>query len=385
MGEIIRVEKEFELGVSAGLSLPSFETRQPPIRSTPLATLDECPRKFLYVNRWGISPKTLDKALSLGSFLHLTLSSLFQGQSEEEALSVTETSMKEYQNLLLSWADPAGFLPNGQDVKKALEDLDEQYHKARAMAIVFWRFNAFDSSRWSVLNDPEGRPMVERIIEVKVKGLTQPIRATCDLALVDKKTGEVWIVDFKTTKFDARKRSMPTRFSPQVALYRIALQLLLDHWNEEETKRPNFKGSNRQFVAGSFHAIIQTAGIKYCPRTKDKEEGFPGYIKRLVKWYQDKRAEDPDNPPMLLDPNRFGGPLLTREFWRRLVNYCAAATHSPDPAVFHRAGEGACFKYNRVCPFMTLCVSDQPMWPGLIEQYYTIRFREDEEEPHDGE
>jgi hypothetical protein len=323
----------------------------------------------MYVSRLGISPKVVERPLSMGSILHVMLSALFQGCSEPEALAVAETAVRVNQDQLLGWADPAGFLPDGQDLKAALENLDEDYHKARAMALVFWREKAFDTTKWEVLQAPDGTPMVEVILSVQVKGLPLPIRATCDLALVNKQSGEVWIVDFKSTSFDPMKRAQPTRFSPQLALYRIALQLALDSWNP-----------TGRVVAGSFHAIIQKPGIKYCPTTKDKG-GFGDYITRLVQWYKEKEAKDPNHPPMILDPNRFSKPLMTEEFWRRLVAYCQAATVEPTPSLFHRAGEGACFKYNRVCPFMALCVSDESMWPGLIRDYYTIRFREDEEEP----
>lgn len=393
---VINIPGEFELRAVAGLSLPpGMESRKPPIRSTPLATLDECARKFMYVSRLGISPKTVERPLGLGSILHLTLSALFQGLSETEAFAVAEAAVRRDQEKMMGWADPAGYLPDGQDLKAALEDLDEDYHKARAMAIVFWRNKAFDTKKWDILTAPDGTKMVEVIISVNVKGLSRPVRTTCDLALVNKDNGEVWIVDFKSTSFDPMKRAQPTRFSPQLALYRIGLQMALDHWALEYLNKDRPPGTKpvevltesarkgMLRVVGSFHAIIQKPGIKYCPKTKDKG-GFGEYIVRLVEWYKEKETNNPNHPPMILDPNRFGKPIMTREFWRRLINYCVAADIEPHPDLFPKAGEGACFKYNRVCPFMPLCVSDEAMWPGIIRDFYTIRFREDEEE-HDAE
>jgi len=198
------------------------------------------------------------------------------------------------------------------------------------------------------------------------------MRTPCDLALLNKETGEVWIVDFKTTSFDPRIRCIPTRISPQLALYRFCLQAHLDAWAEQGLM-PARK------VVGSIHAVIKKPTIKYCPDTKDKG-GFHCYIERLIQWYKDAEAKDPNNPPVVRDPNRFARGPMTREFWGRLQHYCKLAMSEPNFDTFYRAGEGACLKYNRLCPYMLLCNSAPAMWPDIIRTHYDIRFREDEEE-----
>lgn len=351
------------------------DVRVPPIRSTPLSTLDECPRKFMYQAVLGIHPKSFERPLTVGSFVHLTLARLFMGDTEEQALAATADSLAASEAKLMKWADPAGFLPDGTDLKSSLNTLHEDYHKARAISLVFWRFRPFDTSKWEVLCDPSGQPMVERHLdhELSVGWPKTLLRTTCDLALVNKQNGEVWIVDFKTTTFDARKRSIPTRFSPQIALYRLGLQMELDKW-----------GTNQR-VAGSFHAIIQKPGIK-CGTQEDQDNAeewnctvLEAYVRRLVQWYKNKEAKDPSSPPLILDPNRFHKGLMTSELWQRLERYVEASNRGFDPNYFYRAGESACFKFNRVCPFMVLCNSDPVMWPELVRSMYEIRFREDEE------
>lgn len=348
------------------------EVRQPPVRSTPLAVLDECPRKFLYAFKLGISPRTTERPLTVGTFTHMVLRSLFLGNSEEAALASVEAALTAQNNSLIAAADTAGFLPGGLDLKYALENMQEDYHKARAMAIVFWRFRPFDTTKWSVLQAPDGTPLVETILEVSLKGIGVPLRCPCDLALFNEETGEVWIVDFKTTSFDPKIRCIPTRISPQLALYRFVLQAHLNQWDKDTGNLP-------LKVVGSIHAVIKKPTIKYCPDTKDKG-GFSCYIERLVQWYKDAETKDPTNPPMVLDNNRFHTPVMTRELWNRLVQYSDAASAAPDFDRFYRAGEGACLKYNRPCPYMVLCNSDPSMIPDLVRTHFTIRFREDEEE-----
>lgn len=348
------------------------DIRIPPVRSTPLAILDECRRKFLYAFKLGISSKVTERPLAVGTFVHLVLKALFTGKAEAEALQAAEAALRKNQASLVSAADPAGFLPGGADLKQTLEDLDEDYHKARAMAICFWRFKPFNVEEWEVLKAPDGTPLVEVVLECEIKGIGVPLRSPCDLALINKKTGEVWIVDFKTTTFDPRIRAIPTRISPQLAMYRFVLQAHLDSWAKQ--------GLMPQLtVIGSIHAIIKKPTIKYCPDTKDKG-GFHCYIERLIQWYKDAEARNPDNPPLARDPNRFSRPPMTREFWNRLVQYAELARATPDFDRFYKAGEGACLKYNRPCPFMVLCNSSPAMIPDLVRTHYDIRFREDDEE-----
>jgi hypothetical protein len=358
------------------------DLRNPPVRSTPLAVLDECPRKFLYAFKLGISSKVTERPLNLGTFCHLVLKALFTGKTEAEALSSAEAALRRNQTALIQAVDLAGFLPGGADLKATLADLDEDYHKARAMAICFWRFRPFDTENWEVLKTPDGTPLVEVVLECTIKGISVPLRSPCDLALLHKQTGEVWIVDFKTSSFDPRIRCIPTRISPQLALYRFVLQAHLDAWAQEDLGRAE-TGAFIRFpqykVVGSIHAVIKKPTIKYCPDTKDKG-GFHCYIERLIQWYKDAEVKNPDNPPMVRDPNRFSRPPMTREFWNRLVHYSAMAEAKPDFDRFFRAGEGACLKYNRPCQFMVLCNSDPSMIPDLVRTHYDIRFREDNEE-----
>lgn len=345
------------------------DIRKPLIRSTPLTVLEHCPRKFLYEYKLGIKPRRYASALTMGTIVHKVLEALFTGQSPTEALTVCQRLLAKEQQRLIDDAGPDGFLSTGETLDTVLKKLEEDYHKARATGLVFWQSVPFKSEEWEILRTPDNEKMIEMVLECEYPGLNRPLRCPCDLALLHKETGEVWIVDYKTTSFDPKKRAIPTKIGVQMKLYRLALQSHLDAWAEAGL-------APKRTVAGSMHAIIKKPGIKFCK----KDANFEAYIERLVKWYKDADAKDPLNPPLILDPNRFSGPLMTRELWGRLKQYCKAANAQPNVDHFYRAGESACLQYNQVCPYMSLCNSDPVMWPDLVRQQYQISFREDEEE-----
>ena len=345
------------------------DVRKPLIRSSPVACLEHCPRMFLYEYKLGIRTKRYESALTMGTIVHKVLEALFVGQEPTEALSVCERLLAKEQQRLVEDAGADGFLSTGEALDPVLKKLMEDYQKARATGLVFWQFVPFDSAEWEVLRTPDNEPMIEVILECEYPGLGRPMRCPCDLALLHKPTGEVWIIDYKTTSFDPKKRAIPTQISAQLKLYRLVLQSHLDAWAEQGI-------APKRTVAGSMHAIIKKPGIKFCK----KDASFEAYIERLVQWYRDADAKDPENPPLILDPNRFSGPLMSRELWGRLKQYCTAAAAQPNTDHFYRAGESACMQYNRICPYMKLCNSCPSMWPDIVEQQFQISFREDGED-----
>ncbi len=305
----------------------------------------------------------------MGTIVHKILEALFLGKEPEDALAVCQSLLASEQTRLIADAGPDGFLSTGEALEATLKKLEEDYHKARATGLVFWNFVPFAKDQYEVMRTPDGTPMIELLLEAEYPGLSRPIRMPCDLALRDKGTGEVWIVDYKTTSFDPKKRAIPTKISAQIAIYRLVLQSHFDAWHETGQ-------CEKTTVVGSMHAIIKKPGIKFCK----KDANFQAYIERLVQWYKDKDAADPLNPPLILDPNRFTKPLMTRELFGRLKQYCKACQASPNIDSFYRVGESACMQYNRICAYMPLCNSDPTMWPDIVRDKYEVSFREDKED-----
>ena len=366
-----QVDRGPAMGTKVPKSTVKFfkDVRKPLIRSSPLACLEHCPRKFLYEYKLGIKTRRYESALTMGTIVHKILEALFTGQKPTEALTVCERLLAKEKERLIEDSGTDGFLTTGEALDPILKKLDEDYQKARATGLVFWQFVPFDSTEWEVLRDPDNTPMIEVILECEYPGLSRPFRCPCDLVLLHKPTGEVWIIDYKTTSFDPKVRAVPTQIGVQMKLYRLVLQTHLDSWFEAGL-------APKRTVVGSMHAIIKKPGIKFCKKDAD----FNAYIDRLVQWYKDKDETDPDNPPLILDPNKFKGPLMTRELWGRLKQYCMAANAVPNVDHFYRAGESACMQYNKICPFMKMCKSDPVMWPDLVEQAFQINFREDAED-----
>lgn len=364
-------DSKFGIGVPASLTEFFTDTRYPPIRSTAISTFEGCPRKFLYREKMGLKPKGYSSPLFMGQVFHRVLQSMFMGQSPEEALDSAGPMVTRLTCEIMGQANEVGMIGN-KDAASLAKKAEEDYHKARAMAWAFMQFSPFDWSEWEILTHPDGTPMVECLLQANIPGVSVPLIAPCDLALIHKETGEVWIVDHKTTGMDTKARADSVRISSQMALYRLVLQCHLDNWAGDS-------GEPIREVVGSIHNIVKKPGIKYCPNTKDKA-GFQSYLDRLLLWYKETHEADPQNSPIFQSQTRFSEPPLTEEIFLRLRQMSRASRAAPDIHRFYRAGDYACLNFNSVCPYLCLCSSAPAMWPGLVKDRFDISFREDEEE-----
>jgi hypothetical protein len=344
-----------------------------PIRSSSISTLEECPRKFLYRDRLGIKPTGYQSAFSIGTMFHKALQSYFTGGSAADRAALLDRLSLDQTNSLIALANPVGLLPDGSDVLTVSREIDDDRHKALAMAETFIQFHPFDLDKWDVLRTPYGDPVVELILETRVEGLTQPIRSPCDLALIKKGTNEVWIVDHKTTSMSPKVRAAALQISTQAKLYRLVLQSNLDLWYSGGTVGDGWVGPPLQ-VMGSIHNIIKKPTIKYCPDTKDKG-GFHKYVERMQEWY---KAND---DTMIQAFTRLSGPVLDDELLTRLLRVDVGSSWmEPSLDKFYRAGDYVCHTFNRPCPYLPLCTSAPVQWPDLVRSQYVVEFREDAEE-----
>jgi len=351
--------------------------KRPPCRSSSMSTLEECPRKFLYRDRLGIQPRGYASALNLGGMTHTVMQNLFLGRSGTDAVAAAHAVAQEEAARLKEAANEAGFV-GGQDLDTVLQKLTEDCHKACAMAITLWNLHPFDTNRWAVLKDPADVPMVEVLLKVKWPGLARiPIICQPDLVLEDVYRDEdevvtvgdarrIWLVDYKTTSISPKVRAAATSISPQMLLYRMALKVTLDYWTKEKLAPPSE-------VVGCIHVIMQKPGIKMCK----KYGNFSNYLDHVVKWYKNRDAERPDDPPIVLDYDRFSGGYMPTELLLRLHQYRAASTSGPSIDRFYRAGGHVCTTFNSTCPYLPLCVSHPGSWPSLVKERYEIRFRKD--------
>ena len=334
-----------ESNVSTLLGLPA---REAPLRSTYMKDLEKCPRLFLLQDRVGIHRVGYDRALDFGTLVHRFLQSMFLGRGE--AVAKQDCQMLYDQTCdRLKEVSTGGLLPGGASMKDTLQEADTNLWKAIAAGLLFWELNPFPADQYQVVEGPNG-PMVECLVE----------GGAVDLVLVNR-AKETWIVDHKTTSIQPTIRASALTISPQFQLYKRGVESYLS--------RP---------VTGVICNIIRTPSIKYCPDSKDKDEKFPGYLKRLRKWYE---TDDGGGPQMLQVFHRFGNdPLTEQEIDHKIGNYKLASALEPSLPLFPRAGDYTCHEFNRSCPLLPFCTSDPATWRARLQQPgWEIRHREDEE------
>ena len=339
------------------LALPVLK---PCIHSTNMDHLDECPRLFLYADRLGLRGRVSAVPLELGQLYHLIIAQLSMGHAPSRADEAANQYISKAIDDLEELADPAGQLPNGKLLTVQIQEYDEAFQKARAMAYALWKRFPLDTDKWEVV-------AVERLVELnlKVPRIAAPIRTRVDLLLKNRETGEGWIVDHKTTSLSPTARAASMRFGNQTRLYRL--------------------GAIHAFpdipIVGIRHNIIQKPKIKYCPNTKDKE-GFHAYIERVGKWYDTEAEKRPNDPPFLLSEVRFHEPPMTQEFFLKLRAGARACRCKPSLDIFHRNDRACIGSYGRVCHFLPLCSSNSGIWEELIPNLFTQvdRDKEDEKE-----
>jgi hypothetical protein len=327
----------------------------------------------MYRSKFGLKPKAYSSALSIGRIFHLTLQALFTGADQEQSLRAADNELHKRTTEILASADPAGFTLDGHAITSVLQKMEDDYHKARAMAFAFMSHTPFSWDDWEILETPDGTPCVELKLEAKIQGISVPLISPCDLALIKKSTGDVWIIDHKTTSMNTLTRARSVRISSQIALYRLVLQCHLDSWAETGLGRKIARK-----VVGSVHNIVQKPTIKYCPKTKDKD-GFDHYVQRVKDWYEEKHTANPDASPILQTHTMFVDPVLSKELYLRLQQQARASQTNPCLDRFYRAGDYACHSFNTECPFAELCSSAPIMWESIVNRRYDVKHREDEE------
>ena len=334
-----------------------------PVRSTAMGTLDTCARMFLYSERLGLRLKSYESAPSRGSMYHSLLhhyrigGSLARGQAAVQAF-VVEESLR-----LKGLAGPDGLLPGGQDVATVMSNLQQDCNLAVAMAEAFVGVYPFPFEAWEVVRYTPEKVMSEVLYDWVVDGT--PVRVRFDCVVRNKTTGEVWVVDDKTTSLDPVVRAASLSFGWQTLLYTAVMRGVLTESSGE--------GGT---LAGVCHNVIRTPTIRYC----GKDASFEAYVNRVSQWYRDEREKNPARPPILQSWTRLkADDGLSPEFLRKLKAQHKAHRSLPRLPLFPR-NEKACFHYNRPCPYLDLCQSDSPGWPRLLDAKFEVRFREDEED-----
>ena len=325
--------------------------------------MEECPRKFLLKYRFGIQPPGHSSALNIGGIFHTVLRSLYAGEGVDSATTAALHEKQKLARRLTKEATNAGFLPNGGDLQRTLDKVDEEYYKAVGMALTFWKSKPIDLDQLEPLRGVDGKSLAERKIEVAIDGIDLPIVIQLDLPMVHKGTDKVTIYDFKTTSVDSSSRAATVLISLQLQLYRLGLQHYLDTVLADSGLK----------VAQVCLCIMQKPSIKYCPETKDKS-GYEHYLSRMLDWYAERPGSiHKATQPLIRKP-------MSRELLLRLQMHAAAFQMAPDFDEHYRAGDYVCLNFNSPCAYLPLCNAAPGMIPMIVRDQYRISHREDEED-----
>lgn len=335
--------------------------KNPPIRSSAIHIFETCPRKFLLEERLGLKGRGYEGALGRGDIYHQFRAHLLKGTPMPQAIRDVQRTMDATASRLVELAGPSAMLPGGKDLKSILRAAEDDFEVAQAMAECSWALYPLDFNRWEILRHPEtGEPLIETTVRFNSE-LYGEVVVQFDAVLLDKQKNEVWISDDKTTRLSPRTFAMSKSFDIQIRLYRWALDKLLSY---EKTPQPP--------IVGAVHNVIRVPTIR-----QTQKETFEQYVGRLKLWYQTKAVEQPDDPPIIQSWARFGEPVESAEFQNIMLQQVVRSGVLPVLDQYPRHS-GSCFKYDRACPFLELCCSDESQWPSIVDARFDIRFRDDE-------
>lgn len=338
-----------------------FKTDKPHISSSVMADFYKCQRHSMFKHRLGLVPKWEEsRARMVGTFVHECMRKLSLGVDEQATrLGV----LGKVDEIVAKASQELGGVNQG-----LIEKVKEAANIAIAIACAFRRILI---SKGEGFFSPEKTEVlfVERAVKLALpRELLAPgqkgdsdivLVGTLDAGIINKETGEYEICDYKTYDGSPADRAAVARIDPQVAIYRILAHESYGH------------------PAAKFnHYVIKKPTIRV-----RQGETFEGYLDRLVKWYDEKAAEKPNDRPIVFSAIRFEGPHITREFRVMLREVHTAMKHRPlDVELWPKTGApGACLDwYGRQCPYFDLCKSDEAVWVDRILAGFRQEFRYEE-------
>ncbi len=329
--------------------------RVPPIRSSAISTYQTCPRKFLYDEKLGLKGRSYEGALFRGDIYHQFRAHLISGVPIEEAAKKVRATLDESRVKLAEQAGSDGRLSGGADLSSVLSKMEDDYRVAQAMAESVQALYPLDPTIWRLATHPKsGESLVEYRYEstYSVGGQEAKIVVRFDRVLEHIPTGEIWLVDDKTTTFDPPLVASSKSYAAQIRLYRAALCEIFP----------------AERVVGTIHTILKVPQIR-----QKQKESFKEYVGRVREFY----AKENEN--IYQSFVRFDEPVWSGEFNEIIGQQAGVSMWKPLLSDFPRY-DGACFKFNRPCTYIHLCNTDPNNWPRLIPLTLDIRFREDEDD-----
>ena len=323
-------------------------------RQSTMACALECPRKWWYQYRMGITLRgtQVRESATLGTIYH-RLQCLGPGSEP-----VVKAEVSKQQQALMEQVN------RGEDIDGQTERLAGMlttlYNKATVMARVSW--------------ERYPQPSYFETIGTEIKHAMEMggvvFEGTMDKLLLNTKGTkgpEVWIRDHKSTGRSLSALFSGMAWSLQARVYRL---LATDYL--KDTPHRNLP------VRGFILDGITSPGIKLCKTDEKnaKDWNVPvedAYLRRVKEWYAE-RGDDVCLSRALFYtesgmPSELAGIV---ERMRSLSNLDPAEVTQFDRDMTHRE----CFAYEKQCPYHDLCSTDPAQWDQLFETKY--RFEEKE-------
>ena len=345
---IVRLIEPGSIPVGRTASLVSGENKklfgqevrvyEPPLHQSAVKTFGKCKRLYFWTQKLGLQRKGGNSAaLNIGRWVHLAVS--------DGAHRVHEDAAK---------VEP----PSGVTAEEFKKTVDGDMYKALSIAEVL-------SSRYGELPPGFQALLVEEDIMAEVRvwktGVdegrsplnTIEIGGKLDILAEEEATGDLWIVDHKTTT------------KPPVVL---AEALSIDAQPTHYGLLAMAKYPDRR-VVGVIHNIILKTTLKY-PNSKIKDDDPGKYQQRVTEWYEKQAMlgeSDPQAIPFVRSRTRFHKDFAD-EYLRVLRGIeNGTADHHMYPKVFDNF---VCVQFKTPCPFLALCRAQPTQWQHLIAKRF---------------
>lgn len=340
-------------------SLPVINN--PPVRSSAVKTYHECTRRWFYEYGLGLVPLGYwSPGMRQGTLFHKAMEWLSKGMSTEQI----HNHLHEYQNSvalrLMAAQTPDGRLPDGTFTETRLDQLEVMTHKAAAMAEYIRARDALpkdiiplavEKHTACVLSTPSGR-------SVTLAGRIDVLGQSAN------DSNEIWLLDYKTTGESPSLAARALEFDAQIHQHRLLAMAAFPD----------------KHVMGSYHLLVKPAGIKYCPKTKDKG-GIQSYFTRVLEWYAQRELEGqavPEKAPIATSKITYTASVPEPDILDRIIE----VSHQPRmhgtnghedirrmfPRVANRYVCGG-IAGRKACPFLKMCNTEAPHeWAALIRE-----------------
>jgi len=310
-----------------------------PLSQSSIACALGCERNWFFRYRWHLKPKDREfrKAADLGTIYHLMMK---KGPTKlEEVLKW----VKDRQAVLMEEVDEFGGYSD--EVVKHVNDLTDMYNRAKCMAELFWEKFPRGEDRETLFR--------EQYLEM------DDLCGTIDEVEHKISTNTISIRDTKTTTRELKAVVTGYRFGIQARLYR----LLVDDWAAK---------NGHKSPSGFILDVVRMPNIKLCGTDVKKANKLhitpaEAYKMRVLEWYEDNGIAAMNCVAM-----PFEEPIMTDELDRVLETVRDMANREPDPRNYSRdMSRRCCYKFNKQCPFHSLCDMDISLWPAELHREYT--------------